>query len=325
MDKIPYFSVVIPAYNAESTITSTIRSVLEQNLQDFEIIVIDDGSTDCTAECATIVGDPRVSVYKIKNSGVSTARNTGIAHARGKCIAFLDADDIWKRNHLDFAKRFFEEHPSVEWYASRYCICSPDVVETKRNETSTYDVLVANYLLGHRDSVSSSSVVLKREVLDSIDLFPDGVRYFEDIIAWARLSAKSPNFGYQKETTVLYIRHECSFTGRYVSRSKYVTDYSHFLAYVADLQRLSSIYPGNKLFLSFTRKQILLYFLHCFKKNSDVSLENILQNYGHCFHYFIYVWLRGALWLCNFIKLVAIFPFMFLMNLKKVIVYRKSK
>lgn len=91
----PLISVVIPAYNAAKTLKTTVQSVFDQTVQDFEIIIVDDGSKDNTVEVANSIGDPRVRVISQPNGGASAARNTGIEAAIGKYVAFLDADDLW--------------------------------------------------------------------------------------------------------------------------------------------------------------------------------------------------------------------------------------
>ena len=90
---MPTISIIIPAYNAESTIKKTIKSVLKQTFGDFEIIVIDDGCTDRTVEIVRAINDPRIAIFSYQNGGLPTARNRGIQQAKGEYIAFLDSDD----------------------------------------------------------------------------------------------------------------------------------------------------------------------------------------------------------------------------------------
>ena len=99
----PEFSVVIPAFNAEATIASSVASVLGQTRKDVEVIVIDDGSTDGTVAAVEQIPDQRIRLIAQPNSGVSTARNAGIATARGRYIAFLDSDDLWLPRYLELA------------------------------------------------------------------------------------------------------------------------------------------------------------------------------------------------------------------------------
>ncbi|MBT8256619.1 MAG: glycosyltransferase family 2 protein, partial [Bacteroidia bacterium] len=95
------FSVVIPLYNKEAFISTTIRSVLDQSFQDFELLVIDDGSTDDSHKIVQEFNDSRIRLKSIKNSGVSVARNFGVEKSKYDWIAFLDADDYWTSGFLE--------------------------------------------------------------------------------------------------------------------------------------------------------------------------------------------------------------------------------
>jgi glycosyltransferase involved in cell wall biosynthesis len=106
-------SVVVPAYNAERTILETIASVQQQTFSDFELIVINDGSTDGTLEQLNTVKDPRLKVFSYENGGISVARNRGIAQATGEFIAFLDADDLWTPDKLELQLAALQQHPEV--------------------------------------------------------------------------------------------------------------------------------------------------------------------------------------------------------------------
>jgi len=108
-------SVVVPAYNAERTLERTLRSISEQTVEVSEIIVVDDGSSDATADTARryAATDPRVRLVPQKNGGASAARNTGIATANGDFVAFLDADDVWLPHKLERQLEVFEQHPEV--------------------------------------------------------------------------------------------------------------------------------------------------------------------------------------------------------------------
>lgn len=107
----PVISVIIPAYNAAETLTSTIHSVLQQTMRDFELIVIDDGSTDATLECVRDIHDSRLRVFSYANAGLPAARNRGIALAAGEFITFVDADDLWTPEKLELQLQALLHNP----------------------------------------------------------------------------------------------------------------------------------------------------------------------------------------------------------------------
>jgi hypothetical protein len=111
-DPLPTVSVIIPTFQRRELVQRAAASVLAQSYSDFELILVDDGSTDGTEEAFTPVPD-RVRYVRQEQRGTSAARNTGIAHARGEIIAFLDSDDRWLRHHLDVVVKTFDRHPAA--------------------------------------------------------------------------------------------------------------------------------------------------------------------------------------------------------------------
>jgi glycosyltransferase involved in cell wall biosynthesis len=107
----PLFSVVMPAYNAERTIGDAIHSTLGQTIDDFELIVVDDGSTDNTAENVMLFRDPRIQLVRQANGGLAAARNTGLGRARGVYASFFDADDLLLPTFLETTKATFDRFP----------------------------------------------------------------------------------------------------------------------------------------------------------------------------------------------------------------------
>ncbi|MFN7014034.1 MAG: glycosyltransferase family 2 protein, partial [Bacteroidia bacterium] len=113
-------SVIIPAYNAEKFIETTIQSVLNQTIQKFEIIVVNDGSTDNTAKIIETLKekDKRIHLINKENSGVSDTRNIGMRTAKGKYIALLDADDVWLKDNLEKKINYLENNPGIDFIYS---------------------------------------------------------------------------------------------------------------------------------------------------------------------------------------------------------------
>src|SRR5689334_13044424 len=107
-------SVVIPTYNRAHTVVDAVVSVLSQTYEDLELVVVDDGSTDDTAERIAAVRDPRLSYVRAGHAGVSAARNLGVKHTHGELVAFLDSDDLWRREKLAHEVAFLRARPDVD-------------------------------------------------------------------------------------------------------------------------------------------------------------------------------------------------------------------
>src|SRR5216684_3247446 len=110
-EAIPQFSIVIPLYNKHSYIRRAVNSVLAQSFRDFELIVVDDGSSESSHEMLADITDPRMRLIRQDNAGGGAARNRGIEEARAHWIAFLDADDMWLPGHIDELAALIRSHP----------------------------------------------------------------------------------------------------------------------------------------------------------------------------------------------------------------------
>jgi len=163
--RTPLVSIIIPAYNAAPYIERTIRSVLDQSFTDFEVIVVDDGSTDPTATIVSTIVDPRVNLVRRANGGVSNARNTGIDLARGGIIGFLDADDAFEPKALEVKVKALAA-PDVDWVFSDLLVCDADLNPVGSIIGNANDI-VRTILLGIDPAVpgACSNIVLKRTCL----------------------------------------------------------------------------------------------------------------------------------------------------------------
>nr|WP_317633016.1 glycosyltransferase family 2 protein [uncultured Flavobacterium sp.] len=115
-----FFSVVIPLYNKENFIANTLESVLNQSFTDFDVLIVDDGSTDNSLTIVKSFKDERIKIYLQENQGVSTARNKGVSFSQNTYIALLDADDIWKKNHLQSLHDAIIKFPNAGLYCTGY-------------------------------------------------------------------------------------------------------------------------------------------------------------------------------------------------------------
>lgn len=164
----PLVSVIIPAYNAEKWLGEAVRSVLAQTLTEWELIIVNDGSSDGTSDVARAFGDERILVMEKPNNGVSSARNCGLEQATGDCIAFLDADDAMEPSNLDEKYEILRKG-DVEWVFGDLLLCDPDMGSLHRILKGTEGDVVRTILLGVESAVpaSCSNALLKRSCFDS--------------------------------------------------------------------------------------------------------------------------------------------------------------
>ncbi len=196
---MPVVSVVIPLYNKEPYVSRALDSVLNQTFQEFEIIVIDDGSTDKGAEIVKSFTDSRIRLIQQENEGVSAARNKGIEEAKADLIAFLDSDDEWTPSFLEIILRLREKYPEAGAYATAYKKRFPNMNEKKlyffglpehQNEG-----LLASYfksVIKGKLPVRSSNVAIPKNVFYEVGKFPLSVRWGEDTDMWGRIALKYP-------------------------------------------------------------------------------------------------------------------------------------
>jgi teichuronic acid biosynthesis glycosyltransferase TuaG len=201
MRNMPTISVVIPVYTRENVIRRAIDSVLAQTLPPHEIIVVDDGSTDQTAD---IVAEhyPTVILIRQTNHGLSTARNVGIANASGDLIAFLDSDDCWLPKKLEFQTQVFEEHPELGLVATQK-FKNRDEFPAITEQAPTLKKYPFTAFL-KRTWFHPSSVIIPRKVLAEVGGFDKSFSAAEDWDMWARVAYHYPVARIEQPLTAVY-------------------------------------------------------------------------------------------------------------------------
>ena len=200
------FSVVIPLYNKELSISNTIQSVLNQTFQDFEIVVINDGSTDNSLQVVEQINDSRIRIINKPNGGVSSARNRGIKEAKYDWIAFLDGDDLWIDNHLETLKDMIETNPADKVFTTSFIFSDNNNVKVQR-ESFAY-LRVDNYCkasLTHfnKTIIWTSVVCVHKQVFDNVVAFNTNYIRGEDVDLWIRIS-KRYDIIYTDKVTAIY-------------------------------------------------------------------------------------------------------------------------
>ena len=206
-------SVVVTSYNSLPYLPETINSVLQQTFTDFELIIVDDGSTDQTVDTIKEYDDNRIKLVAQENQGVSVARNFGIDHAIGEYVAFLDGDDVWEISKLAKQVELMDSNPDIglvhTWLA---------LINEKSELTGR---IMKPYQEGHvwkdiieNNMVACSSTLIRSSCFEVAGVFDSSLLVAEDWDLWIRLSANYP-FAIIKEPLVKYRNHGTSKSKNY--------------------------------------------------------------------------------------------------------------
>ena len=199
--KKPFFSIIIPTYNRARFLKIATDSVLGQEFKDFELIVVDDGSTDTTKKILESFRDARLHYIQQMHQGVSSARNKGLGICRGEFICFLDSDDRFRKDKLthtyDYIKKYPEYkvfHTNEIWY--RNGALMPQKIYHQKPQGFVFDQAVKLCCIG------ISTAAIKRDIFDKSGIFDENLPACEDYDFWLRVTAHYPVFLIPQELTI---------------------------------------------------------------------------------------------------------------------------
>ncbi len=245
---MPFFSVIIPLFNKESHISNTLNSVYLQTFEDFEVIIINDQSTDESVKKVNQLKNNKTFIFQNEEKGVSQARNLGMKKAKGDYFAFLDADDEWMPNHLQDLYQLIKDYPNCGLYCTNYTFdygnkFTVKTVFPKLPKNKYWKGIVDDYFLASLNNriAWTSAVAIPKEVFLEIGGFDIKFSSGQDTDYWTRIVLKK-NVAFTKETSVMYNLK-------------------------AD-NRISNIYPSNRLFMRFEK------FSEEEKKNKSLKIFN---------------------------------------------------
>jgi glycosyltransferase involved in cell wall biosynthesis len=222
------FSIIIPLYNKENTIKKTIESVLNQTFSEFEIIIINDGSTDNSLENVNQIFNNRIQIITTENRGVSQARNLGIKNSNFPYISFLDADDFWKNNHLKTLNQLIIDFPNAGLFATKY-----KFIYNNKKQIIPYFIDISNDFRGLVPNFFKSSsiyriawtscVCVPKKVLDTIGVFDENITLGagEDSDLWTRIAVKYPIAFDSKITAIYNFQGENHLSNEKIEKKKY--------------------------------------------------------------------------------------------------------
>jgi glycosyltransferase involved in cell wall biosynthesis len=212
---MPFFSIVIPTFNRESMVADAIEAALGQSYEDYEVIVVDDGSTDDTAQVVERYGD-NVRYYRQENAGVASARNRGVALSSGEYICYLDSDDLWPTNKLATYKAILDKNPGAPFIFSDFH--KHNIKHEKAYEISNSEIFP--YIFDHTETLGKHTFLLKgdallRLLLRGYPLYPSTFaihRNVHDHYRWDPGILKSEDFN-------LVLKLSCQHSFLYINQS----------------------------------------------------------------------------------------------------------
>jgi glycosyltransferase involved in cell wall biosynthesis len=194
--KRPAISVVVPLYNKQEYIGRCLNSILAQTMRKFEIVVVDDGSTDGGLDFVRAIPDERLRIITQQNAGPGAARNRGVAESKADLVALLDADDEWMPGFLEAIHDLSLRHPQAGLFATGYrrLLDTGHVREVTLRGSGRSSHLIENYFSLARTSefVTCSSVAIRKDVFAQVGGFLERARFGEDLDLWARIAARYP-------------------------------------------------------------------------------------------------------------------------------------
>jgi len=255
---MPVFTVVIPLYNKAGYIKNTLSSVYAQTFTDFEVIVVNDGSTDGSGDLFKNHTYNRLTYFQTENRGVSSARNTGINNASGQLIAFLDADDEWLPGHLDELYRLHTQHPEAGMVISRYSIKNPGSSKLQKptylNLDESFSGIIPDFfgssLVNHIAWTCVLAVPL--QVFRVTGGFSENVTHPEDTEMWIKIATKYPVALGSNYTAIYNFEVPQSLSKRNMEGRK-LMDFTAFL-------NLEAKNPSLKAFIDNLRLEYALKF-----------------------------------------------------------------
>lgn len=227
---MPFFSVIIPLYNKANFIAKTLKSVQDQSFNDFEVIVVNDGSTDKSLDIVEQIQDDRIQIINQDNLGASSARNRGVKQANAKWIALLDADDIWFKNHLEELYITIQKLKNVDIVSNAYQI----KLNSNYTKTPTYSKNISNQITyinnyfeySYIDPLFwTSSIGFKKSCFTQINGFDETLKTGEDLDLIIRFILKNFTLAYNPKVTLLYKRYtkgNLSSSCTLIEKQKYI-------------------------------------------------------------------------------------------------------
>ena len=269
----PFFSVIIPTYNRSKELKKAVESVLSQSFSDFEILVMDDGSTDDTREVVSTINDIRVTYDWEKNfGGPARPRNRGIAKAKGEWICFLDADDAWLPDKLQVCYQHINDSVDLIYHdlqiigERKSILGNPSIRKSRQlNKPIIMDLLVND------NPISNSSAVVRKRIFDRIGIIDENIEMIasEDYNTWLRISVITEKFLYIQKVLGLYTVNESNISSRDML-GPVTAARKEFISFISEAQNIKFMHKveyltGRRSFNSYAYNKAQGHLVYSFK------------------------------------------------------------
>ncbi len=281
MNKDIFFSIIVPTFNRVKKLKIAINSVIKQTYQNWELIIVDNKSTDNTKHLVNSYNNKKIFFYEIDNQGViAKSRNFGIEKSFGEYLCFLDSDDWWDKDKLKFVNLAAQQRYSFIYH--NHYVSSPKRLISKRNiKNKSLTNPVFNNFIDHGQPFATSSVTVKKDIFEKIGFFDSDRKYiaWEDFDAWIRLSQITNSF-YKVDKSLstinidnenilddkLKIKNTYLFLNKYVEKSKKIPNWCLYNILVAEYN-LSNFKEVKKIL-----NKIIFFKLNMVKKINYIKI-----------------------------------------------------
>jgi len=253
-----FFTVVIPLFNKSNYISNTIKSVLAQTFQDFEVLIVEDCSTDASLKMVSAIHSDKIKIIQHEqNKGLSASRNTGIKNAASKYIAFLDADDVWKPNYLETIYTLIQKFPECKLFATNYEEIYPNqlsLIPTTKLKNQGKETVIKDFFESNLSQhiYCCCSLCVDKSVFETIGYYDEKITYGEDVDFNIRANNVF-QLAYTTDVLVSYILYtENQITNTHL-KNKTLTNFDAY-------ESLGIAKPSLKKYLDFNRYIMAKYY-----------------------------------------------------------------
>jgi glycosyltransferase involved in cell wall biosynthesis len=300
------FSIIIPLHNKANYVKKSIISVLEQTYENFELIIINDGSTDNSLSVIQQFTDPRIEIISQQNQGVSAARNYGVKIAKYNNIAFLDADDWWAPNFLQEMANALKDFPEAGIYGCKYYWVKNGVLKTSINQMNDdfrgYIDYFETYMHAWWMPLTSISVVIKKKIFEEMEGFKENLKFGEDFELWIRIILRY-KLAYVNKP-IAYYNQDVNINERALGADKLYRTENHFIFNLAFLEEAELSNIKLEKMLDGLRVRALIRYHLSGKYKSETAIEIAKINFEEQSKYYniIYKYPRFLVRFYFFIK-----------------------